>query len=119
MCENNEMDMLSPPVLLRTLSSHHWGVAEIEMVQKELKIQSAGFADNWEYRVVRDSTKTRKARHETLRDGNVVDTKAVLLPKPQKCLGKNRDGHRCHRKVYWGYCKEHRPKVVFEPLKSY
>jgi hypothetical protein len=102
-------DYKDPPKLSRTLSEHHWVVANIEMAQKRTKLLHAGNSRDWDYQIIRANTKTRNVKHETLHNSKIVTTTNSVLPKARRCAGRSKHGRRCKRKVFWKYCRQHSP----------
>lgn len=109
---DNELPLITPPLLVRTLSTHHWVAAETEMAQKRRKVLVAGSGIGYEYQVVRETTTTRDATKQTLYKGELVASTKTKLPNTHRCLGRTNDGLRCKRKVFWKYCHVHTSKIT-------
>ena len=121
-------DILTLSPLVRTLSSHHWEAAKIEMARCKLKFINAGMCNGlyntWEYEISRDQV-TRKGKPVlvikkiSILNGCEVITQYDRLPVVTRCkyiikgtvnkTGKKstRPPRQCKNKSFEEYCTFH------------
>lgn len=94
--------------IYRTLSEHHWNVAEVHMAKSRNKHLWVGRAFKWTYLLSRDTTDSRIARREHIHNGKLIYTQITTLPIPHRChkyIGKR--PRRCKNKTFGEYCHSH------------
>lgn len=109
--EYEGMPNLPPNLPCRTLSTHHWLAAEIEMVQNRKVVHRAGIQrgefDTWVYLLIRENAQSTQAIRHSILNGEVKSSDVTTLPKSHRCKGFTSQNRRCKNKTYWFYCDKH------------
>lgn len=101
---------LSMKPLVRGLSTHHWIVADITMMQSGQNKMYAGSAGRWTYYSCRDSPREMlNGTHCTYLDGRLLESVQVNLPRTKRCSHLLPSGRVCKNRSYWHYCTVHTP----------